>query len=97
MVEYKALIGGNDQVHKKLPKLLSFKFKVPPGFHNSFTMTVENKDYDNSGKEIDFCTIAIGKSKFLDSFLGAYMYFSCSTQAGRKSFEKKNIQLVKVF
>ena len=73
MVEYKALIGGNDQVHKKLPKLLSFKFKVPPGFHNSFTMTVENKDYDNSGKEIDFCTIAIGKSKFFNSFLGAYI------------------------
>ena len=64
LVEYKALIGGNDQVHKQLPKLLSFKFKVPSGFHNSFTMTVENKDYDNSGKEIDFCTIAIGKTKF---------------------------------
>ena len=95
-MEYKALIGSNDQVHKKLPKLLSFKFKVPPGFHNSFTMTVENKDYDNSGKEIDFCTIAIGKSKFLNLFLGAYISPALSTQAGRKSFEKK-IQLVKVF
>ena len=59
LLEYKALIGGDAEVHKQLPKLLSFKFNVPPGFHNSFKFTIINKDFDNNDKQIDFCTVAI--------------------------------------
>jgi hypothetical protein len=57
-----ALIGGDAEVNKKTPKLLSFKFKVQSGFHNSFTFTIINKDFDDPNKQIDFCTIVISSA-----------------------------------
>lgn len=57
--EYHAKIGANDKVNKQLPKLLSFKFRVPPGFHNSFEFSIENKDFDDPDKQVDFCSVAI--------------------------------------
>ena len=57
-----ALIGGDAEVNKKTPKLLSYKFNVQSGFHNSFTFTMINKDFDDPNKQIDFCTIAISSA-----------------------------------
>ena len=54
-----SIIGPLDKIHKKLPKLLRFKIKVPPGYHNSFILTVENKDFDDDTKQVDLCNLGI--------------------------------------
>ena len=62
MIEWTSLIGDNETIHKKLPKLLQFKFSVPAGYHNSFVFSIENNDFDDDSKQMDLCNIAIVKA-----------------------------------
>ena len=59
LISKESIIGPIDKIHKKLPKLLRFKIKVPAGYHNSFKFTVENKDFDDDTKQVDLCSIGI--------------------------------------
>ena len=53
------MVGGDDEVHKKIPKLVNFKLDIPAGYHNSFTFTVENTNFDDPAIQVDFCNLAI--------------------------------------
>lgn len=53
------MIGADDELNKELPKVLSFKLKIPSGFHNSFRFVIENKDFDDPDKQVDFCSVNI--------------------------------------
>ena len=59
LISTESLIGPMDKIHKMLPKLLRFKIKVPQGYHNSFILSVENKDFDDDEKQVDLCNLAI--------------------------------------
>ena len=59
LISTESLIGPNDKIHKMLPKLVRFKIKVPQGYHNSFILSVENKDFDDDEKQVDLCSLAI--------------------------------------
>ena len=59
MIKWEAIIGTNATVHKSLPKLLTFKYELTPGYYNSFRITFENTGFDDPAKQIDFCSAAI--------------------------------------
>ena len=57
--QYKSLVGPDNVIYKRTPKLMRFQVRVPSNYLGDITFHMNNTHYDEEDVVVDICDLAV--------------------------------------